>query len=603
MSIRHLTLTLTLASLASAQNLVPVPPGTQQFTTANPNAAVSAPLPLGFAFPMPGGATVTTIEIDTNGRIAGGGSLLGSALGTVFGLLQGPPSICPCWDNLNSPTVFLDTTSVPTTAVVTFQNATLTGSPFAPFTFQVQLAANGNVTFVYDDRVTAQLESGIGFQTVVGLSPGQGALGAPDPGELDYTELAVGESARLGATVYEFFDFFTPNNVWDLAVAFNASTMAITYTLRADGGYDVTTSLATRGRADRGRPACRSDAGWTILPSGQDFLLSPGAAFDGSAMLAGTDLRLGDEAVSVPLQTSFPIMFPGGLTTTLLEVESNGRVLPGGSGSPPNPTPSAAELLASTVPLFAPFWADLDPGAGGRVRAFDSATKVVITWQNVPQSGAPANENTFQVQFFPDGSFAFAYQDLDFSVAATPDPASGAVVGLSPGGGAVDPGESDLGGQLTLSSGPAVYEFFEQGVGDTLDLTVDLPDDGLRLVVASPPTIGDTLALDVLDRRGTSTLALYFLGLPSGTLVPGLPLALLSPALDGCDVLVDLVTPGALLASPSGPVGTPTTALSIPNATTLIGLDALGATALVFDPSRVPAFAPTEELLLRIGQP
>ncbi|MEO0574002.1 MAG: carboxypeptidase-like regulatory domain-containing protein [Pseudomonadota bacterium] len=172
----------------------------------------------------------------------------------------------------------------------------------------------------------------------------------------------------------------------------------------------------------------------------------------------GILLNLGDDD-SFELDLGFTFPFQGGAYDTVF-VNSNGNLTFGAGDT--DFSESVAELLAG-APRIAALWDDLSPNAGGRVIASSEADSFSVTFEDVPEFFA-ATTNTFTVTLSASGDVSIEYG----AIAATDG-----IVGVTEGGGAADPGETDLsaGG---LSATGSVYELFEFGDNNDLgESTVD----------------------------------------------------------------------------------------------------------------------------------
>lgn len=254
---------------------------------------VSAPQPLGFGFAFPGARPVTSILIDSNGRIAPAGSGLSSSfLPTVGGLLNaGQPIIAPLWVDLNvteSVGGAVRMRTGPGFAAVTWDAiAQYRGNE--PITFQVLLRDDDSVTFSYVD--TTQFESDLRSSSrnaLVGLSPGNGVA---DPGEVDF-------SAMVGAApvVYELW---TPSEPFDLQFDVSSSRPIPggTWDLQLNGVPDGTLAAVIEiGSSSTNVPLD------VIGMAGCTLLVNPFIA-----------IPMGTSSVSPNLR-SFPISFDTGFT-------------------------------------------------------------------------------------------------------------------------------------------------------------------------------------------------------------------------------------------------------------------------------------------------
>lgn len=171
-------------------------------------------------------------------------------------------------------------------------------------------------------------------------------------------------------------------------------------------------------------------------------------------------LSLGDDTfAAVSLDFAFPFF---GTSYNQMFVGSNGFITFGSGDT--TIVESVSEFL-NKQPRIAGFWDDLNPGAGGIVDATGDANSMVVSFTGVPEffnTGA----NTFSVTLFSNGNI-----DLTFGSMTSND----GIVGVSPGGGAVDPGPTDF----SVRPGPhvmlgAVYEQFSPGFdlsGQTISFT------------------------------------------------------------------------------------------------------------------------------------
>lgn len=168
----------------------------------------------------------------------------------------------------------------------------------------------------------------------------------------------------------------------------------------------------------------------------------------------GTLLSLGDDAsVAVELPFSFPFQ---GASYSSVFVNSNGN-LTFGSGDT-DFSESVAELL-SDQPRIAALWDDLSPNNGGLVVVEEGAASWTVSFIGVPEFSA-TGANTFSVTLEPSGRVTIAYGQVT---------ALDGLVGVSPGGGAANPGESDLSTGGTWSVSGVTFEQFT-GAADPFDL-------------------------------------------------------------------------------------------------------------------------------------
>jgi len=171
--------------------------------------------------------------------------------------------------------------------------------------------------------------------------------------------------------------------------------------------------------------------------------------------ITGILLSLGDDdSQEVALPFSFPFQ---GSSYSSVFVNSNGN-LTFGSGDT-DFSESVSELL-SDQPRIAPLWDDLSPNNGGSVTVEQSATEWSVTFDGVPEFFA-TGANTFTVTLHADGTI-----DVDYGAVSALD----GIAGVTEGGGAADPGETDLSGGGPFSAVGTTYEQFT-GSSDAFDLS------------------------------------------------------------------------------------------------------------------------------------
>ncbi|MEM8932873.1 MAG: PPC domain-containing protein, partial [Acidobacteriota bacterium] len=172
------------------------------------------------------------------------------------------------------------------------------------------------------------------------------------------------------------------------------------------------------------------------------------------ATVDGFEITLTDDgSEEIALGFTFPFQ---GATYTSVFVNANGN-LTFGSGDT-DFSESVAELLADQ-PRIAPLWDDLSPNQGGSVFIDPEPGSLTVSFQAVPEFFA-STTNSFDVTLFDDGRIVITYG----AVAAVDG-----LVGVSPGGGAADPSESDFSAGGSFSANGTTYELF--GFGDAFDLS------------------------------------------------------------------------------------------------------------------------------------
>jgi len=166
-------------------------------------------------------------------------------------------------------------------------------------------------------------------------------------------------------------------------------------------------------------------------------------------------LDLGDDtSVEVDLPFTFPYQ---GSSWTSVWVNSNGSLTFGSGDS--DFTESVAELL-SDQPRIAPLWDDLSPNNAGTVSVGFGASAVTVSYVGVPEF-TTTGSNTFSVTLHSDGTV-----DVDYGAVSALD----AIVGVTQGGGAANPGETNLSAGGPFSAVGTTYEQFT-GAGDPFDLS------------------------------------------------------------------------------------------------------------------------------------
>lgn len=202
------------------------------------------------------------------------------------------------------------------------------------------------------------------------------------------------------------------------------------------------TSLAPRGPAaqgssiDIGEIAVLQDQGGDLIaPPNQFDLRGAGVRFTRNGAggydaeringnfraTLGSQLTLSDDD-SEPAAVAFNFSFYGASRSDAF-VNSDGNVT-FGEGDSASQERNVARLLTGP-PRIAPFYADLDPSAGGRVYVNAASDQYTVTWCNV-RGFDSARSITTQMTLLPNGSIEFVYGTATSSLAD-------AVVGVSPG--------------------------------------------------------------------------------------------------------------------------------------------------------------------------
>lgn len=212
------------------------------------------------------------------------------------------------------------------------------------------------------------------------------------------------------------------------------------------------------------------------------LLAAPAAVQAGPFLWApsiGSNLNLTDNSVtSVNFGFTFPFL---GSNYTSGEVSSNGFISLGGSNGDGCCSGSVTALL-SGHPRIALAWYDHLPGGGNNVYYQAFGDHAVITWNNVRSFDSANVVALIQMQLWQSGMVVLAYDQLANNGLAPPNGLNDQVLlGLSPGGGAADPGP--LGGfPLNTGTVGTLYYLFNVGgnsqVWELTDYTVTLTPNG-----------------------------------------------------------------------------------------------------------------------------
>ena len=266
---------------------------------------------------------------------------------------------------------------------------------------------------------------------------------------------------------------------------------------------------------------------------GSTYVVTPGA----SAFFTPTSaaLALTDDSVS-PQVLPFPMPLTDGTMTNDITISSNGFVTLNGTNTNSDFSESVGELLGQD-PRIALLWDDLnvaDATTPGAIH-FDvdpSGNAVYVTYLAVVEFGGAA-PNTAQLMIDNAGNFELRYGTVGLL---------DALVGFSLGGGASDPGNTDLSAITSVMTG------------------VDA--NNMSLCSDARPLTGTTVNLVTEDIPATALVGATIFSL--GQINPGAP-----TPFAGCELFVGAGT--TLLFIPAGST-TNSQALSIPNDPALSGV-------------------------------
>lgn len=294
------------------------------------------------------------------------------------------------------------------------------------------------------------------------------------------------------------------------------------------------------------------------LQGGYTAITTPGATI---VTPTGVGLALTDDVISPAQALPFTFDYPGGSTNSIF-VDSNGSINLNGAGLS-EIGGAATELLNSTVHRLSASMQDLLPdGAVNINNVYVDTTstpgQALITWLNVPCFGQTTPTSTFQVALIDNGTNdSVEYRFVTLTNNST-SLLGVAITGFSLGGGAINPGSSDL------TAGP-------------VNSSVDQPE--LKLTGASRPVTGTNWNLTVSNIPAGGALGLEIFGMVD----PGLnDLAFLG--MPGCGLRSTLDAMGVYL--PAGP--THNYLLPIPAVPAFVGTNVFTTSAMFVFPAPNP---------------
>ncbi|HEX6810042.1 MAG TPA: hypothetical protein VF384_00340 [Planctomycetota bacterium] len=283
-------------------------------------------------------------------------------------------------------------------------------------------------------------------------------------------------------------------------------------------------------------------AGLTLIPSGGGhYVVAQGGSFlpIGSVQAVPTALPLGDNAGLVQPLTVGSFVGPSGPWTSL-SIISNG-IVSQAAGNTTAGAPIPATMLAGPQTGFYS-QTDLDPVGGtgtGTIWFEESASVISVTWDNVKSKNVTGSTNTFQFQLYPSGIVNIVW------VSMTTQGANPIMVGYSPAGASLDPGDTDLSSLGAISLGADVLPL--RLIGETRPITgtnwnvrlADIPASGVfgaeifgfsdpnvpDLAIIGLPGCGLRATLDVMNVfLVTGATHTYGLTIPAMPVFIGMPL-------------------------------------------------------------------------------
>lgn len=548
------------------------------FATSTESVAdegLSAPIALGFAFPM-GPGTYTHMQVESNGvlYLTNGAPVVGATGFGNFDFCGAPgdaPRVAPYWDDLdgaNAPAAWAITVdnSLPGRVAVNWKNV----NEYLETTvksFQAVLLASGVIEFSYPD---GQMVADDGV-CAAGISAGGGIT---DPGSSDLSLGANVTSAIvyqrwLGAGVFDLAGTtiqFTPNGVGGYVVATTCSlrtAVAASNTVVGSGCYTFSDSIYESFADATSAAAALAGNSLLFTPLFDGRYLatwsSGGAASYVPPSGSATDLLLSDDDEVVVAPTA-PFPTAGGPMTTL-RVHANG-VVSWGAGSqtfpgtiPYVPAP-AALLAAANEGVWS--WHDYNTTetGSGAILYEEVGGLACVTWDGVENYATPEIVNPGRMQMQLDlvtGTVNVIWVTVDAN--DTSPFGSNHLVGYSAAGASTD------GGSVSLAA--------------TLPRTTSLANIEALSLAAAPAPISTPVSGSIVTYTTShipeaapgsgvhlGILILSFQGVP----YPGLDLTPLGAA--GCsfhvgslDVLIGMVGPtdsqGVAVTIPAGmPSGT-----------------------------------------------
>ena len=274
---------------------------------------------------------------------------------------------------------------------------------------------------------------------------------------------------------------------------------------------------------------------WT--PTGYLVIPGSGAWFTPTSAA----LPLASNSISAAQPLGFTFTLPNGIPTTNVWICDDGYLWLNAAGIA-DFTPAVNELLTQGARL-APCWMSLDPAGGSVHFDTDPANNAAyVTWLNVRETGNATSTITMQVALFANGDFEFRYGAETISSASN----TFALVGMSPGSGALDPGNRDLSATLPFQTLP------DQVVPD------------LQLAAAARPVLGTTISLDTSNVPASTPFGATLFGLTKHD--PGIDLT--GIGMPGCRQFLSL--DATVVFFPAG--GMASQPFSVPSSTAFAGV-------------------------------
>ncbi len=528
---------------------------------------LSAPLPLGFNFPMAGGASATFshVVVESNGvaYLTNGGAAVGT---TTFGVVDMPglagdsPRIAAFWsdlEGLNGGANYAVTTDASVPGVFTI-NWIEVNQYFQPGTLsaQAKLFANGDVSFSYSPGIVLQ---GF-FSATVGVSAGNGLLDVS-------TDLSALPTSAIGSLFEDFttsaFDlqggtmFFAFSGTGYTAVS-TCTGAPLAYNLQyGKGCYDVLGAGVYEFHADAAiASAALQGNALQVIPTGYGYTglwLAGGATAYLAPTGAATIINPGDdgsEIVTLPSLMPSPKGLVGQVT-----VSGNAIVTLGGVGNNEfDFTPTGGEFVTGDATAFYA-WHDYNESEGGDVKTEQVGNLFCITFENVENYSFPLAANPSTVQFQLDlstGACTMLWVTVDSDT--TSGFGSAHLVGWKTSGVVTDNGSQVLATALPIATGENLVAMSLSASPNpistpTIGTTVTYQTDNMPEFA---PGAGIYVGINILSLSSIPApgVDLFFIGAPGCSALIG-----------SLDVILNMVgvtpTQSVLFPIPAGvPIGT-----------------------------------------------
>ena len=535
---------------------------------------VTPALPLGFAFPMPGGGTTSAIHVAANGFVwLSNNSNDGCCDANTQDFLSDAPRIAVLWTDLDpraAGAVYFATVAagsgLPAHAIVTWQDVPEFGELIG-MTMQLLLFADGSFLISYDTRTDV-----VTHTALLGVTEGLGASSQSIDFSVD-TDWP-GYDGGSNATVFELH-----------AYGFDLAGDAYAFVPNGMGGYLVQNrsncTFASIHEFGAGCPKPALAYEWFAMGDSLDVDF---AAIEFTPAISGgyvaapvpgiffgytQPITLADDSVA---QVSLPFMFPyaggaaPGATSNAIGICSNGFIWLQGGNSNARCCEGSVQAFHNDPASIAFLWQDLDPSRGGTCYFDTTPTAAHITFVDVPEYGT-SNPNTAQLTLRSNGSFRIAWQNVT-------NEDHECVIGYSGGG---------IGGLLPpvdFLAGPSV----SGGGGTPIQLFAG---------IGALPRPGTIVPLYSSQLPSNPSWMLMLLG--TTAYIPSLPLGTLG--MTGCELHVSLTSVQAINYT-----GSPSRFdLSIPNQSALVGYSLFAQTAVFAPTLNIGGFISSNALAITIG--